>query len=64
MLLFYILSVGAIRVTSPPTPINVSESDSPLHIGIAVALDIFILERELVYAVQLLSDTAERELCL
>ena len=49
------LTVGRLRVTSPLT---VTESDALLEVVIAVASDIFILQRELVYAVQLLDGTA------
>ena len=53
---FYYSSVGRVRVTSPLT---VTEDDTSFEIVIAVAEGIILLERELVYGVQLLADTAE-----
>jgi hypothetical protein len=48
--------VGRVRVTSPLT---VTEGDASFEIVIAVAEGIILLERDLVYGVQLIADTAE-----
>ena len=57
----HIFSVGCVRVTSS---LSVMEGDTSFDVVIAVGEGIFILERELVYEVQVIDGTAEGQLHL